>query len=88
MLPRGRLGGLGKILPRRSPRRDRVGFRARVIDLHCHVLPGIDDGPPTIEDALLLASAAAAAGTRTLVATSHVSWEYPNRAAAMGALVR
>jgi protein-tyrosine phosphatase len=51
-----------------------------VIDLHCHVLPGIDDGPPTIEDSLTLARAAAAAGTRTLVATAHVSWEYPNRA--------
>ena len=33
-----------------------------VIDLHCHVLPGIDDGPQTIEDALDLARAAAAAG--------------------------
>ena len=51
-----------------------------MIDLHCHVLPGIDDGPPTIEASLALARAAAAAGTRTLVATPHVSWQYPNRA--------
>jgi protein-tyrosine phosphatase len=58
-----------------------------VIDLHCHVLPGIDDGPATIEDALTLARAAARAGTRTLVATSHVSWEYPNRAEAIARLV-
>ena len=49
-----------------------------VIDLHCHVLPGIDDGPETIEGSLALARAAAAAGTRTLVATPHVSWRYPN----------
>ena len=51
-----------------------------MIDLHCHVLPGIDDGPQTLEDSLALARAAAAAGIFTIVATPHVSWEYPNRA--------
>jgi protein-tyrosine phosphatase len=51
-----------------------------VIDLHCHVLPGIDDGARTMGDSLELARAAVAAGTRTLVATPHVSWEYPNDA--------
>ena len=49
-----------------------------MIDLHTHVLPGIDDGPETIEGSLELARAAVAAGTRTLVATPHVSWTYPN----------
>jgi protein-tyrosine phosphatase len=49
-----------------------------MIDLHTHVLPGIDDGPETIEGSVELARAAAAAGTRTLVATPHVSWTYPN----------
>jgi protein-tyrosine phosphatase len=43
-----------------------------VIDLHCHLLPGIDDGPADIEGALALARAAAAAGTQTLVATPHI----------------
>ena len=58
-----------------------------MIDLHCHVLPGIDDGPTTIEDSLAVALAAAAAGSRTLVATSHVSWEYPNRSDTIARLV-
>ena len=58
-----------------------------MIDLHCHVLAGIDDGPQTLEDSLAVARAAAAAGTRTLVATSHVSWEYPNRAETIARLV-
>ncbi len=49
-----------------------------MIDLHCHVLFGIDDGPPTIEDSLALVRAAAAAGTDTVVATPHVSWQYAN----------
>lgn len=43
-----------------------------MIDLHCHLLPGIDDGPATLEDSLALARAAAAAGTRTMVATPHI----------------
>jgi protein-tyrosine phosphatase len=51
-----------------------------VIDLHCHALPGIDDGPPTIEASIALVRAAADAGTSTIVATPHVSWRYQNRA--------
>jgi len=51
-----------------------------MIDLHCHVLPGIDDGPATIERSVGLARAAASSGTRIIVATPHVSWRYPNEA--------
>lgn len=51
-----------------------------MIDLHCHVLPGIDDGPATIQEALALAGMASAAGIRRIVATPHVSWRYPNDA--------
>ena len=58
-----------------------------MIDLHCHVLPGIDDGPRTLEGSVGLARAAAAAGTRTIVATPHVSWHYPNAAETIGELV-
>jgi protein-tyrosine phosphatase len=58
-----------------------------VIDLHCHVLPGIDDGPATIEGSLALARAAVDGGTHTLVATPHVSARYGNRAAGIEAAV-
>jgi protein-tyrosine phosphatase len=50
-----------------------------MIDLHTHVLPGIDDGPADLEGAIALARAAAAAGATTLVATPHCSSRYPNR---------
>lgn len=60
---------------------------AAMIDLHCHVLPGIDDGPPTIEGSLELARAAADAGTRTIVATPHVSWRYRNEPRTIAGLV-
>jgi protein-tyrosine phosphatase len=62
-------------------------FRSPVIDLHCHVLPGIDDGPATIEGSLALARAAAAGGTQVLVATPHVSWHYRNDARTIARLV-
>lgn len=58
-----------------------------MIDLHSHVLPGIDDGPDSIEGSLALARAAADAGTRTLVATPHVSSRYPNDADTIELLV-
>lgn len=44
-----------------------------MIDLHCHVLPGLDDGPATLDEALDLLTAQAAAGVRTVAATSHVN---------------
>ncbi len=58
-----------------------------MIDLHSHVLPGIDDGPDSIDGSLELARAAAAGGTRTLLATPHVSWRYPNDGATIARLV-
>lgn len=58
-----------------------------MIDLHCHVLPGVDDGPATIEDSVAIARAAAAGGTRTIVATSHVSFEYRTSADTVARLV-
>ncbi len=51
-----------------------------MIDLHCHVLPGIDDGPRSVQDSIALARAAEAAGVRTIVATPHVTWDLDNRA--------
>ncbi len=54
-----------------------------MIDLHCHVLPEVDDGPVTLDEALALARAAAGEGTRVLVATPHVSYRYPTSAERM-----
>jgi protein-tyrosine phosphatase len=58
-----------------------------VIDLHCHVLPGIDDGPASIEDSVAMARAAARGGTRVMVATPHVSQRYRNDAPTIERLV-
>ena len=46
-------------------------LRPGAVDLHTHVLPALDDGPPDLETAVALARAAAADGTGVLLATSH-----------------
>jgi protein-tyrosine phosphatase len=61
------------------------------IDLHCHPLPGIDDGVRTPEDGVALLVALGRAGFSTVVATPHVRtgvWDnrHATRAAALGAL--
>ena len=43
-----------------------------MIDLHCHLLPGIDDGPQTLDDALELAAIAVANGITHATVTPHV----------------
>ncbi|MEI4801145.1 CpsB/CapC family capsule biosynthesis tyrosine phosphatase [Bacillus sp. FJAT-51639] len=42
-----------------------------MIDLHCHILPSIDDGAGTLTDSLAMAQKAAAEGIHTIVATPH-----------------
>lgn len=41
-------------------------------DLHCHLLPGIDDGPSTMAEALAMASLAVANGITHAVVTPHI----------------
>ena len=40
-------------------------------DLHSHILPGVDDGANTLDDAIEMARVAAASGTRVMLATPH-----------------
>lgn len=43
-----------------------------MIDIHSHLLPGIDDGPKTWEESLALCREIAAQGVKTSVATPHL----------------
>jgi protein-tyrosine phosphatase len=58
-----------------------------VIDLHSHILPGLDDGAPDIETSLTMARAAVAQGVNTMVATPHVNFDYPTPAEDMASAV-
>ncbi|HUP43344.1 MAG TPA: CpsB/CapC family capsule biosynthesis tyrosine phosphatase [Thermoanaerobaculia bacterium] len=42
-----------------------------MIDLHAHLLPGIDDGPSSLEEAVAMCRAAAEDGCAVVVATPH-----------------
>lgn len=59
-----------------------------MIDLHCHLLPGIDDGPGTLQEALTLARLAVANGITHAVVTPHVHpGRYENDAASIARAV-
>lgn len=47
-----------------------------MVDIHSHILPGIDDGARTIDDTVLMLQMAADSGTTGIVATSHANTEY------------
>ena len=42
-----------------------------MIDLHCHLLPGVDDGARTLEDSLAMAQKAVAEGISHILVTPH-----------------
>ncbi|WP_419881728.1 tyrosine-protein phosphatase [Peribacillus sp. B-H-3] len=42
-----------------------------MIDIHCHILPGIDDGAKTIQDSLEMAKLAVQEGITSIIATPH-----------------
>ena len=50
---------------------------AGFVDIHSHLLPGIDDGPEDLAGALDLARSAAEAGTAVLAATPHLRSDFP-----------
>jgi protein-tyrosine phosphatase len=43
-----------------------------VIDLHCHLLPGVDDGAPNLSVSLTMARAAVAQGVTVVACTPHI----------------
>lgn len=47
-----------------------------MIDLHCHILPGLDDGAKTLEDSLAMAEDAIADGITHVVGTPHASSDH------------
>jgi protein-tyrosine phosphatase len=54
-----------------TPTAGREQIVARV-DLHCHLLPAWDDGPPTLDESLAMARRAAESGMTHIVVTPHV----------------
>jgi len=47
-----------------------------MVDLHCHILPGLDDGAADMEESVAMAESAIADGITHVVATPHSNNEY------------
>jgi protein-tyrosine phosphatase len=62
-------------------------YCAAVIDLHSHILAGLDDGARSIEESLEIARRASEEGITTIVATPHVRADYPTTPDEMEAAV-
>jgi protein-tyrosine phosphatase len=45
--------------------------RVRMLDLHCHILPGVDDGAASLDESLAMARFCVADGITHIVATPH-----------------
>lgn len=48
-----------------------------MVDIHCHILPGVDDGAHSLEEACAMVEMAAADGITQVVATPHCNARYP-----------
>ena len=60
-----------------SPRKSDLG--AIKVDIHSHLLPGIDDGSPDINQSLHLIRGMMGLGYTKLITTPHIMWDmYPN----------
>jgi protein-tyrosine phosphatase len=57
-------------------------------EIHFHLLPGVDDGPSSIEESMQLARMAAGDGTGTIVATPHVNGLFGTDVSALPERVR
>jgi protein-tyrosine phosphatase len=52
---------------------------ATLVDIHCHILPGIDDGAKNINDSIIMAKEAVKEGIHSIIATPHLNSQYDNR---------
>ena len=60
-----------------------------MIDLHCHILPGIDDGSPSLEESIAMATLSVADGITVAACTPHIyPGLYDNDAHGIGAARR
>lgn len=66
-----------------------------MIDLHCHILPGLDDGPKDLADSIAMARQAELDGVTDICATPHIRHDHdvriaelPSRVAALNAALR
>ena len=58
--------------------RETSGFLHGFIDWHCHILPGVDDGVQTMEEALEILAKYDELGVKEVWLTPHIMEDIPN----------
>jgi len=67
------------IFKKRTPKAIPGGLSGLRADMHCHLVPGIDDGAPNLETSLTLIRGMMDLGYKKIISTPHVMGElYPN----------
>ena len=59
--------------------RPKTNPSSRLLDLHCHILPGLDDGARDLDDALGMAGQARTDGITAVCATPHIRHDHDVR---------
>lgn len=75
----GSSGVLDRKLPGAGPHPERRAHALASIDVHCHCLPGLDDGPATLEESISLCRLLVTDGIGTVIATPHQLGLYDGR---------
>lgn len=73
---RARLSGILLLAGGLFPLLARCACRLPMVDIHCHILPGLDDGPDALEESLQMAEMAIADGISHVIATPHANDTY------------
>jgi protein-tyrosine phosphatase len=72
-----RPSSLARPRPRHHQRKLLDRILDRLIDLHSHILPGLDDGARTIDESREMARLASSEGVKVIAATPHVRDDFP-----------
>ena len=64
-------------LKRRELNIVREGWLRGMIDVHCHLLPGVDDGARSMEESRVLLQIMGAVGIESFILTPHIYSRYP-----------
>jgi len=64
-----------KLFSRSKPGPSKIDYSLVKVDMHSHLLPGIDDGSPDIQSSLKLIRGLADLGYSKLITTPHIMWD-------------
>src|ERR1700749_3465593 len=64
------------LFKKRKEQQPSLNFEAIGVDMHSHVLPGIDDGAKTPQESIELIRVMMSAGIKKIIATPHVMNDY------------